>query len=84
MKHRSKVRDVPITVDVRRATVNKESVVDEVFIPELKLHLEQMDDRFWYLGIGEWQIYASIKKDGAVNWRLIEGEGHGEIEQVAK
>ena len=40
------------------------TIFDELFVGGLELHLEQMSDRTWFLGIGDDKVMITVGKDG--------------------
>lgn len=60
----------PTTVDVQGdgKTVFDELVIDKFF------HLEQMDDSFWWMRVGEATFHILVDAQGKAAVRLVEGE----------
>jgi len=49
----------------REVTLENQGVFDELVIDDW-LHLEQMDERSWWMRVGDASIHVVINKDGSV------------------
>lgn len=54
-----------------RAQSHPDGCFDELVIDSW-FHLEQLDKRTWYLGIGDHTLYITVNKDGSVHLNQIE------------
>jgi hypothetical protein len=61
----SSKREVAHVIDIKgaKSLVSEKTVLDEVCIDDW-LHLEQMDDRYWWMRVGEYVLWITIPKKG--------------------
>lgn len=62
-------------IDIRSTDQPRSTILDEVVLDEW-FHLEQMDDRSWWMRIGPYAVNVTVDKNGEVKSVMWEDEGH--------